>query len=289
MFRNGKKNGGKRQETRYPRRWKGELVEQFAEYPLPVDFAEFLFFRDRLVKFALFRSQFFRDLHLERDDEVAFASGRELRGAFSPETYRLSMLGSGFHFDFPFTDNGNRNLLYGTESHFRRIEIQMEVEVRSVTMEAFFRFGDRKMKVEIAIAVDTLVSLGTNFDGHAVLNSRGNVDLAVSSEYDVAFAPAFLARMFDDFSSTPATVARYRLFDHAENGLHTLANAAGTTTVGTCLGIPPFLGARSRTVRTYVPTFVDNLFAAALDGFFKSRFDPNFDIVADFPTFSPAS
>ncbi len=194
------------------------------------------------------------------------------------------MLRPRFYLDLTGSYDRNVDLPRRSERHFRRIEIEKIVEVRAVAFEPPVGFGNRKVQVEIAVPVNSLVPLAPDFHRHGIFYSSGNVDALLGFENHVAFAAAFRARMFDDLSVSMAFRARYRLFDDSENRLHALSDPSGSRAIGASLRFAPLFGTRSRAIGANVAALVGDFLASALDGLFEARLHPNFDVVADLPS-----
>lgn len=258
------------------------LVEKFAEKPFAVAVVHPFFLRERFVEFAFFGGKFLRNLHAEGDDEIAFPAIRKLGSAVSAETDGFAVLGTGLDFDFALAYYRNHDLTDVSEDHFDRIEVKVVVEVGAVAFETVLGFRNRKMEIEVAIAVDAFVAFAADLDGHAVLNARRDVDFPLGTEDYVTLSATFSARMLDDFAIATALGARDGLFDHAEHRLHALLDTASTRAIGTRFGFAAFFAARTCAIGADLPPFISDVFASALHAFLESRSHSDFDIVSHF-------
>jgi hypothetical protein len=205
-------------------------LEQSSEQSLRMG-VEPLFFRDRFVPFAFFGRRTFGDFHPESDNEIPFRARRKTCRSFPFESDGFSVLGPWFDFHFVRSDYRNVDLFFASEHHFGRIEFDGEMQVGTVANQSLLFFWDGKMEVEIARAVDSFVPFSSEFYGHAVFDSGGNVHRFFRFEHDVPFAPAMLAWTVDNFSRSPATRTRDELFHGSEHGLYAGANFPRTVTI----------------------------------------------------------
>lgn len=196
------------------------------------------------------------------------------------------MLRSRFYLNLMGSYDRNVDLPRRSKRHFRRIEIEKIVEVRTVALKSPVGIRNREMKIEIPRSVDSLMSFPADFDRHGVLYSGRDVDAFLGLENHVTLPAALRTRMLDNFPVSLAFRTCHRLFDDSENRLHALSDPSGSRAIGTNLRIASFFGTGSRTIRANLTAFVGDFLASALDGLFEARFYPDLDIVADFPSAS---
>jgi hypothetical protein len=227
-----------------------------------------LFFRDRFVAFAFFRRRTFGDFHPEGDDEIAFRTRRKTCRSFPLNRTVFPCWDPGL-ISTSCVPTTERRSFFASEHHFGRIEFDSEMEVGTVPNQSLLFLWDGKMEVEVARSVDSFVPFSSEFYGHTVFDSGGNVHRFFRFEHDVPLTPAMLARAVDNFSRSPATRTSNELFHGSEYRLYAGANFPRAVTVRARLGFGSFFRSGTVAIGTNDLPLVGDFFLSAFHRLFK--------------------
>lgn len=123
------------------------------------------------------------------------------------------------------------------------------VEIHTFSDETRFLIRHFKMDIEIAISIDILISLSTEFNAHSGFDSCWDGDIFFYLFCRKSFSMTDMTGIRDDFPFSMTLLTWSRLLDHTENRPRLLAYLPSPMTDVTLRERVGIFGATSRTVR----------------------------------------